>query len=326
MLVSLIFTKYYFLLTNEYYPPAYANKIASFQADKVFQKRFLVPVAVNFISENTPLCFDKSLKFVTALSTFGLLYYFNKLLKIHINRTFSQFWCIVLIIPVSWNYMIINSIYHAYDIPTLFFYIFCLYLFLSKKYFLFYIIFSVATLNRESTCFISISTALLLSKFHSDHRFKDTLRKNLGLMRHLIAQAILWSLIVLLISWLVKDSPGQSYEVTYSMSVFIANMWNGSSSWPFLNNESFFGNPRCFLTLFGCLWLLIPFLWKYIPKDCKKLLLLIPIYMIPALLYANLMEARVYHELNVVIALVVASGLIEMKYRKLNLNVNACNA
>ena len=48
--------------------------------------------------------------------------------------------------------------------------------------------------------------------------------------------------------------------------------------------------------------------------------------MIPALLYANLMEARVYHELNVVIALVVASGLIEMKYRKLNLNVNACNA
>jgi hypothetical protein len=106
------------------------------------------------------------------------------------------------------------------------------------------------------------------------------------------------------------------------MSVFIADMWNGSSSWPFLNKESFFGNPRCFLTLFGCSWLLVPFLWKYIPEDCKKLLLLIPIYMIPALLYANLMEARVYHELNVVIALAATSGLIKMKYRKLNLNVN----
>ena len=39
-LVSLIFTKYYFLLTNEYYPPAYAYKIANFEADKVFQKDF----------------------------------------------------------------------------------------------------------------------------------------------------------------------------------------------------------------------------------------------------------------------------------------------
>jgi hypothetical protein len=35
--------------------------------------------------------------------------------------------------------------------------------------------------------------------------------------------------------------------------------------------------------------------------------------MIPALLYANLMETRVYHELNVVIALAVTSGLKQLK-------------
>ena len=321
-IVALVFTQYYFLLTNEYYPPAYADKIASFQADKVFQKRFLVPVAANFISENTPLCFDKSLKFVTALSAFGLLYYFNKLLKIHINRTFSQFWCIVLLMPVSWNYMFINSIYHAYDIPTLYFYIFCLYLFLSKKYFLFYIIFLVATLNRESTCFISISIALLLSKFNSDHRLKENFRRNFGLIIHLLSQAILWFLTVLLIDYLVRDSPGQSYEATYSMQVFIANMWNGYTSWPFLDAESFFGNPRSFITLFGCTWLLIPFVWKYIPKDYKKLLLLIPIYMIPAILYANLMETRVYHELNVVITLAFTSGLIQFNAHRNTVSLN----
>ena len=312
-IVALIFTKYYFLFTSEYYPPAYAYKIASFEADKVFQKRFLIPIFANFITQNTPLSFDHSLKFFTAISTLGLLYYFKKILEILSKTLATHYWCLFLLIPVGWNYMFINSIYHSYDIPSLFFYCFCLYLFLSKRYFLFYIIFTVATLNRESTCFVTISLALLLSKFSSDCSFKDVLILNSNLLKHLIAQATLWFLIVLLIGWFVKDSPGQSYEVTYSMSVFITNMWNGSSSWPFLNTKTFLGNPRSFLTIFGCTWVLIPLLWKYIPRDCKKLLLLIPIYMIPALLYANLMETRVYHELNVVIALAFISGLIQFK-------------
>ena len=199
----------------------------------------------------------------------------------------------------------------------LFFYCLCLYLFLRNKYLLFYSIFAVATLNRESTCFISISIALLLAKFDSNYGLKDNFIRNFSLMRHLLAQVILWFLMVLLISWFVKDSPGQSYEETFSMREFIANMWHGLPSWPFLNTEKIFGNPRCFLTLFACVWVVIPFLWKYIPKDCKKLLLLIPIYMIPALLYANLMETRVYHELNVVIALAFTSGLIQFKANRI---------
>lgn len=317
IIVALVFTKYYFLFTNEYYPPAYTDKIASFEADKVFQKRFLIPITANFISQNTLLSFDHSLKFITAFSTLGLLIYFNKTLQIFTKNLATHYWFLFLLVPVGWNYMFINSIFHSYDIPSLFFYCLCLYLFLNKKYLPFYVMFTVATLNRESTCFISISVALLLSKFNSDYRLKDIFIRNFNLIKHLIAQAALWFLIVLLISWLVNDSPGQSYEEPYSMRVFIANMWNGDPSWPFLNTEAFIENPRCFLTLFGCTWVVIPFFWKYIPKDCKKLLLLIPIYMIPALLYANLMETRVYHELNVVIALAFTSGLIQFKAHRI---------
>lgn len=313
VLVSLIFTKYYFLLTNEYYPPAYAYKIANFEADKVFQKRLLIPIFADFISKNTILSFDRSLKFITTLSTFGLIFCFRNICNNFTKSISNNYWCLLLLIPVSWNYMFINSIYHSYDIPTLFFFCLSLYLFLSRKYFLFYIIFAVATLNRESTCFISISIALLLFKFNSDYRLKDNFIRNFNLIRHLLAQATVWFLIVLLINWFVKDSSGQTYEVTYSMSVFIANMWNGSSSWPFLNTETFLGSPRCFLTLFGCTWILIPLFWRYIPWDCKKLLLLIPIYLIPALLYANLMETRVYHELNIIISLAFITGFIQFK-------------
>jgi len=313
VLVSLIFTKYYFLLTNEYYPPSFAEKIASFEADKVFQKRFLIPVTASFLSQNTSLSFDQSLKCLTVLFTFSLLYFFKNLLFFFFDGMSSHYWCLLLLIPVGWNYMFINSIYHSYDIPSLFFFCACLYLFLNKRYILFYIIFAVATLNRESTCFITISLFLLFSKFKFNYSFQDNLTRNSSLIRHLFSQVVLWFLMVLLISWFVKDSPGKSYEVTFQMREFIANIWHGLPSWPFLNTEKFFGNPRCFLTLFGCVWVVIPFLWKYIPKDCKKLLLLIPIYMIPALLYANLMETRVYHELNVIISLAFASGLIQLK-------------
>jgi hypothetical protein len=324
-LVALVFTKYYFLLTSEFYPPAYTYKIASFEADKVFQKRFLIPITANFISQKTFLSFDHSLKFITVFSTLGLLFYFKKTLQIFTKNLATHYWFLFLLVPVGWNYMFINSIFHSYDIPSLFFYCLCLYLFLSKKYLPFYIIFTVATLNRESTCFISISVALLLFKFNSDYRLKDNFIRNFNLIRHLLAQAVLWFLIVLLISWIVNDSPGQSYEKPYSMRVFITNMWNGAPSWPFLNTEAFIGNPRCFLTLFGCTWVLIPLFWKYIPRDCKRLLLLIPIYMIPALLYANLMETRVYHELNVVISLAVISGFINFKNSyKLNANGKIC--
>ena len=283
LLISLVFTKYYFLLTNEYYPPAYAYRIANFEAEKVFQKRILVPVIADFLSQKTSLNFDQSLKFINVLITYGILYYFKRLLDIFNQRFSDQYWYTIILIPVSWNYMFLNSIYHSYDIPTLFFFCSTIYLFLNKRYLIFYIFYIMATLNRESTCFITICVTILLFRYNNELNIKENCKQNLYLSKHLFTQTIIWLFIVLLINWLIEDSPGHSYETTYSMKVFIVNMFNGSTSWPFLNTESFFGNPRCFLTLFGCIWVLIPFLWKYIQKDCKKLLLLIPVYMIPAL-------------------------------------------
>jgi hypothetical protein len=44
--------------------------------------------------------------------------------------------------------------------------------------------------------------------------------------------------------------------------------------------------------------------------------------MIPALLHANLMETRVYHELNLVIALAFISGLIQFKTHRMKVFLN----
>ena len=62
--------------------------------------------------------------------------------------------------------MFINSIYHAYDIPS-FIFLLCMpvFAFLNKNILFFISFFAIATLNRESTCFITVSLFFFLSKF-----------------------------------------------------------------------------------------------------------------------------------------------------------------
>ena len=191
------------------------------------------------------------------------------------------------------------------------FYIFGLWSFLRRKYLLFYTIFILGTFNRESTCFISISLLIILFKNNPKYDFINNIYTNILLIKHIFFQFIIWFILVLFISYLVKDSAGETYEMTLSFSRFVYDMWNNQPSWPYLDCSQFLGNPRCFITIFAGIWLIVIFVWKYIPLKSKRMLILIPIYMFPAFLYANLMESRVYHEINIVISIAAVSGLIE---------------
>jgi hypothetical protein len=306
--VSLIFTKYYFLLTNEYYAPAYSSTIAEYKADKVFQKRFLVPVTAKYISAFSFLTFDHSLKSITAISTFTLIASFGFLIKTLNPLIKSNYWSLFILIPVVWNYMVINSIYHAYDIPSLAIFCVGLVLFLKKKYVLFYIVFICGTLNRESTCFITISIILLTCSLSIRKNFHNLIRENRQLIKHTFTQFVLWITITNFVTHMIQSNPGLTYEQTLSMKHFLYNMIMNQPSWPYLNPEDFLENPRCFLTLFAGIWVLIPFVWSYIQLKQKILLLLIPIYLVPAIMYANLMETRVYHEINIIIAIALIDG------------------
>ena len=93
------------------------------------------------------------------------------------------------------------------------------------------------------------------------------------------------------------------------MLSFLENALAGKASWPYIAPDTFFGNPRCFLTLFMGIWLLIPFLWSFVPGQTRKLLWILPPYLLAAALYANLMESRVYHEVNIVLTACIVAGL-----------------
>jgi hypothetical protein len=312
-ILSLVFTKYYFLLTSEYYPPAYSEKIAAFEADKVFQKRFLIPLVAKQLNQVAGISLDRSLKILVCMSAFGLLISFREMLRLTSAKSITPYASLGILIPVGWNYLMINSIFHAYDIPSIFIFCTAICLFMNGKYVLFYVTFAIGTLNRESTCFISV--ALLLMNWKGFIPSKDgatkVFRENKAVIIHMLAQFLMWLTITKLIAYACRNNPGFLYEgeSTYSMIKFMNDALSGKPSWPFLDTSAFLSNPISFLTLFMGTWLLIPIYWKWIPISAKKLLLFIPIYLIPALLYANLMESRVYHEINVVIALACITGL-----------------
>ena len=308
---STIFTYYYFLYTHEYLPGS-AQNIISGLADKVFQTRILIPFLGDFLKPCIPILsflfgwlvpypitFDVILQVVNILFLTLLVISTPILLKI-LECEVSNWSAFLLFIPLSWNYIAINGLidgaglFYCYDIPSLTFYTIGLIFFLKNSWFWFYLLFILANLNRESACFISITGFLLQLNICSNPKLFFCLNKNLII--HIFIQAILWISIRIYLSWIYQGNPGLFFEEPHSMSEFSLGIWNGSSHWAM-------ENAAWFLTLFSGLWLFPLILFSHLCANGKKLIIVGFIYLISLYFRSNMMETRVYNELNVIISI-----------------------
>ena len=308
---STIFTYYYFLYTHEY-PPGSAQNIASGLADKVFQTRILIPLLGDFLKPSIPILsflfswlvpypitFDVLLQAINIVFLTILIVSTPILLK-KIECEVSDWSALLLFIPLSWNYIAINGLidgaglFYCYDIPSLAFYAIGLIFFIKRNWLWFYFIFILANLNRESACFISLTGFMLQLELSNNPKL--LLRLNKNLIIHVIVQAILWIFIRSSLSWIYRGSPGLFYEEPHSMGMFLAGIWNGDSHWAMQN-------AAWFLTLFAGIWLIPVIGFKKLSSHGKKLILVGIIYLISLYFRSNMMETRVYNELNVIISI-----------------------
>jgi len=308
---STIFTYYYFLYTNEY-PPGSAQNIASGLADKVFQTRILIPFLGDFLRPYIPIFsfllgwlvpypinFDVILQVINILFLTLLVVSTPILLKM-LECEVSNWSAFIIFIPLSWNYIAINGlidgagIFYCYDIPSLSFYVIGLIFFIKKSWLWFYFIFILANLNRESACFISLTGFLLQLKICNNPKL--FLRINQNLIIHIVTQAILWIFIRSLLSWIYQGNPGVFFEEPHSMQNFLAGIWNGNSHWAMKN-------AAWFLTLFAGIWLIPILLFNELSSYGKRLIIVGVIYLISLYFRSNMMETRVYNELNVIISI-----------------------
>ena len=92
-----------------------------------------------------------------------------------------------------------------------------------------------------------------------------------------------------------KSNPGEFFEEPHSMIQFLSGIGNDQVHWA-MENASWF------LTLFMGIWLIPVLLYKYLSQSGRRFLLVGIIYLIVLIFRSNMMETRVYNELNVVLA------------------------
>jgi hypothetical protein len=310
VLFSLGFTYCYFLYTHDY-PPGSYERIAKFEADKVFQTRLLVTTVANLLEPIIPLLrwsfqwavpytidYEVILQLINASFLVALILLIRPLAKI-LGYATEPVTSLLILVPLSWNYIGINGfidgagLYYPYDIPSLTFFAAGIILFLQKKWLWFYPVFILACLNRESACFITLGGFLLTLQI-GESKFVDILKSNRRMISQVIAQAGIWLALRLILSYAFRNNPGEFFEKPHSMFDFIAKIWSGEAHWAM-------NNPRLFLTLFAGVWI-VPFLfWKNLNPSAKRFILLGLLYLLALVFRSNMMETRVYNELNVIV-------------------------
>ena len=265
------------------------EKLTSFTANRPPQLRVLVPALVYFIRDYVPI----ELRHLYLIITFGfslvLLYAFRNFIRIFIQDKTADFYALVLIYTLTFNYAALNPIFYPSDIPSILFFTVGLVLILKRRWMWYYILFPIAVLNRETISFLSIALVFLLYK-------KVPF---IQLVIHSVVQFVIWMGIKLLLAHIFRDNPGHEFRFTY-----IENFWVIVSIFKF--NLPLLAR----LLIFGLIWTLIPYGWREIPSDLKRLLLVfVPFVIIIFTIGCFIDEIREYCEMNVVITAPAIFGL-----------------
>ncbi len=329
---STCFTYYYFLYTNEY-PPGSYERIAQYEADKVFQTRILVTSIANALEPALPVFkitlqwlipypinYEVLLQGINVCFLATLVLWIPKFCEA-LGVSVSPWWGFFCFFPLSWNYILLNGLwdgaglYYPYDIPSLTFFAIGVTLFLKGKWTMFYALFVIACLNRESTCFITMAGVFLV--FQPEPKIGKLILSNRGTIIHLAIQASIWLISRFCLSYIFNDNPGSFFESPHSMHEFVQKMWTGEKHWAM-------EKPVRFLFLFGGIWIIPILAWKRLLPSTKKLLLVGLVYLVSLYFRSNMMETRVYNELNIILSVVVIiylNSIFQKKEFKMQFNL-----
>lgn len=306
LLGAMVFTVHYFQSTVEYYR-ADLTALTNFEADTPFQYRLLIPYlaqtvlfywepVIQFLSGGVIDC-DRVIDLtlihfvVTTVSIYGLVLALGAYLSLSLPRKSAPWLALIVFYPLYWNYCRLNQLYYAYDMSAMALFTLALYLILTERWTLFYAVFLVAAVNRDTSAFISVAFLVLTLR-------RDRLAWVCG---HIALQAALWLAIKLGIQMLFAGNGGQgAFEIHWSETrEMVGNLLHGR----------FYERPMRLLSSYGWLWTLLPLtVWKA-PRHMKKLLLLIPPFYAIMAVVAVFDEVRIYNEMvPLILGPVIAGG------------------
>jgi hypothetical protein len=169
-------------------------------------------------------------------------------------------------------------VYFPWDLPAALGFMGCVALLRSRRWGLYYPCFVLATLTRETTCFLPL---LLLFDGPRDGSPRR-------LAAHVALQAVLWVAVKLALRWIYRHNPGEG-------------AWVDKLD----DNLDLLADPRSTARVLGCfafLWVPAVAFGRSIPdRFTRRALWLIPVWFMGMLRVANLYELRVFGELMAVV-------------------------
>jgi hypothetical protein len=277
---AFLFTRLYLITTTEYLYQAPLERLTAFTADRPFQYRILVPLFVHWLVKLVPIRLMTIYALLTFLMSLALLTAFRNYLRLFMTRSSADFGSLLILYPLLWNYsaFTVSPMFYPSDIPAVLLFVLGLSAIAGADWPKIYLWLGLASLNRETSCFLILATCLIMSGKIPWKR----------LCLHLGAMTVIYFSFQQGIKWAVANNSGASvyFYVGANLKLFLA----------IIRGEV---NEVLFATVSNCgfIWLLIPLAWPRQPAVFKRLLLIVPPFYLVMAVMGTLPEMRIFNEL-----------------------------
>lgn len=180
------------------YPAASPQALAQGIAPTPYQYRILIPALVGLLQQWTGISADPLYRILEFFSTFALFYAFRAFINLFArDLRISSLFTILLayVLPYNFTYTFL----YPYDLPAILFTTLGLIALYRKQWAFYYVIFIVATLNRETSYFL---TLVYLASAFGVENWKT-------ILRHVSRQTALWLGIKTTLYLLFASNPAQ---------------------------------------------------------------------------------------------------------------------
>jgi hypothetical protein len=267
------FAELRFSLNHEYWAQASVERLLSFDADRPFQYRVLIPILATAL----PLGADTARLFAIEwlFSVLSVLAFARLLGRFFDDALLCAVLSLLLLPTMLFNFVLprVSNLWFPWDVPSVFFFALGILLLHERRWFWFYPLFAIATLNRETSCFLTILYFFANSDEWRSRRFWE----------HLAAQVALWLAIKLGLHFHFQDQGGQ---IIYQYVGRNLAQLRTPQIWPHL------------LSSLGFTWIIAAFGFPWIRDDFVRrgLLCLVP-FGIGMFVVGRIVEIRIYGEL-----------------------------
>lgn len=197
--LALAFCAYYLKHTwvmNEADP----RLLAQFKGNRPYQLRILMPLLVHWGTQFTPL--DVARCYQLLLMGFSLAFF--RVFSLYLGQFCAPRAANWLGLFLAWPLFALYSHkwFYLYDVPAAFFATLALLFLVQRRFSLYLLIFALATLNRETSAFLTLAFALTLWDAFPRRRFVALLAAQIGI----------WLVLRALLSHIFASNPGKPVE------------------------------------------------------------------------------------------------------------------